>query len=360
MANSLSWVTPPGSIANFSIGNPSIVKLIISDTKNADATFIFNKINGDLPPGLALSSNGTISGIPEYASQSNNYFTSLNYNFIVRVISSDGRVIDGNFTIIITNTVNQDFLWITPEGNLGTVPNGNFYSLIIQAESSANLGITYSLVSGELPPGMQLISNQITKSVTASQLYASNTLKLSNIQTININDYVFGTKIPNDVRVAGINPLTNTITLTSDSTGAAEIGDIINIYSTGLLQGVPTILDPIVVNESKSYRFTIRATDSVERITDRAFSLNVTNIYGPIIEPEITYLGSYFDGTLFNQQLSVIQLNPVVEIEWLITNGELPPGLTLTQDGRINGYLEPVELVGQFGPSGYDGQATIE
>jgi hypothetical protein len=358
MATSLTWVTPPGSIANFSIGSLSTTKLIVADTSNTGATITYSKISGDLPPGLSLSATGIISGTPQYVTSSNNYFISLDYNFIVRVTSSDGQVLDGKFTIIITNTVNQDFQWTTPEGILGTVPNGNFYSLIIQAQSSAGLGITYSLVSGELPPGMQLISHRVTKTVTASQFSPSTTVKVSNTQTISINDYVFGTKIVANTRVADINTATNTITLTVATTSGVATGDTVDIYSPGLLQGVPTILDPIKVNESRSYRFTVRATNSLNRITDRAFSLNVTNIYGPIIEPQTTFLGSYFDGEFFDQQLEIIQLNPAVEIDWAVTSGRLPPGLTLNSVGAITGYLEPVELVGQYGPSGYDGEST--
>jgi hypothetical protein len=358
MAASLTWVTPPGSIANFSIGNPSTTKLVVADTSNTGATITYSKISGDLPPGLSLNPSGIISGTPQYATSSNNYFISLDYEFIVRVISSDGRVLDGKFIIIITNTVNQDFQWTTPEGILGTVPNGNFYSLIVQAQSSANLGITYSLVSGELPPGMQLISHNVTKTVTTTQFSTSTTVKVSNTQTISINDYVFGSKIAANTRVVDINTATNTVTLTVATTSAVSAGDTIDIYSPGLLQGVPTILDPIKVNESRSYRFTVRATNSLGRITDRAFSLNVTNIYGPIIEPETTFLGSYFDGTFFDRQLEVIQLNPAVEIAWAVTSGRLPPGLTLNSTGAITGYLEPVELIGAYGPSGYDGEST--
>lgn len=358
MATNLSWVTPPGTIANFSIGNPSSVQLFVVDTANTGATVSFSKISGDLPPGLILNANGTISGTPVYSTSSNNYFISLDYDFIIRAVTSDNRVLDGKFTIIITNTVNQDFLWVTPEGNLGTIPNGTFYSLVVQAQSSANLGIEYSLVSGELPPGMQLISHKVIKTVTFSEFATGTTLRLSNVDTISVNDYVFGTKIANNTRVASVNTLTNTITLTTATTSAISAGDTVTVYSPGFLQGVPTLLDPLAVNESRSYRFTLRAINSLNRITDRAFSLNVTNIYGPIIEPNTTFLGSYFDGTYFNQQLDVIQLNPVVEIEWAVTSGQLPPGLSLTDTGAIVGYLEPVELIGQYGPAGYDGEET--
>lgn len=359
MATTLSWVTPPGTIANFSIGNPSTVQLFVVDTKNIGATVSFSKISGDLPPGLTLNANGTISGTPTYSTAANNYFISLDYDFIIRAVTSDSRVLDGKFTIIVTNTVNQDFSWVTPEGNLGTIPNGTFYSLVVQAQSSANLGIEYSLVSGQLPPGMQLISHKVNKTVTFSEFVTGTTLQLSNVDTIGVNDYVFGTKIANATRVASVNALTNTITLTVATTSPIKIADTVTIYSPGFLQGVPTLLDPLAVNESRSYRFTLRAKNSLNRINDRAFSLNITNIYGPIIEPETTLLGSFFDGTYFNQQLQVIQLNPVVEIEWAVTSGRLPPGLSINSTGAIVGYLEPVELIGQYGPAGYDGEELL-
>lgn len=354
----LSWVTPQGTIANFPIGSDSMVQLLVVDTQNVSSTFDFNLIDGNLPPGMTLASNGIITGTPEYSTPSNNYFTSLDYNFIVRVTASDNRVLDGKFTIIITNTVNQDFTWVTPSGTLGTVPNGNFYSLKIEAESSAHLGITYSFVSGELPPGMQLISHQVDKTVTTSQFTANTMLKLNNTQTISVNDFVFGNSIPVDTRVSNVNTATDTVILSANTANVIAAGETIQFYSPCLLQGVPTILDPVVVNESRNYRFTIRATNSLGRITDRAFSLNVTNIYGPVIEPETTFLGSYFDGTFYSQQLEVVQLNPSVEIAWSITAGSLPTGLSLTSAGKIEGYLEPIDLIGNYGPGGYDGDTT--
>jgi hypothetical protein len=354
MSSQLSWATPPGTIANFPIGNLSFVELIAVDTKNSGATLTFSKISGELPPGMTLSPQGEISGTPVYSTISNNYFIKLNYDFIVRVTTSDGRVLDGKFTIVIANTVNQDFYWVTPPGNLGTIPNGQFYSLRIEADSTANLGITYSFVSGELPPGMQLISQQVDKTITIPQTIPGNQLKISNTQTISVNDFVFGDKIPPDTRVAGVDSINNIVTLTASTTAVTNIGDTIKFYTPGLLQGVPTILDSVVVNESRTYRFTIRAINSLGRINDRAFSLNVTNISAPIIQPETESLGSYFDGIFFSKQLSVSQLNPEANIKWSVVTGDLPPGLELDQTGLISGYLTPIELVGKYGPAGYD------
>jgi hypothetical protein len=383
MATNLSWVTPPGSLANFAIGRTSIIDVVAVDTENTDASITYAVISGTLPPGLILTNldRGSvitdpsspffgqvinhdyvaeIAGIPEYSDPNNTYFIRQDYEFVVRARTSNNRTIDGRFRIFITNTVNQDFNWVTPSGTLGTVPNGQFYSLKIEAYSAANLGVTYSFVSGELPPGMQLISNQVNKTISSAQSVANNILNLNNTQTVSINDYVFGNNIPVATRVTNVNGTTNTVTVSTNTLEPLSVGQTVRFFSPGYLQGVPTILDPIAVNESRLYRFTIRATNSIGHINDRAFSLNITNINGPIIEPQTEFLGSYFDGTFFSKQLELIQLNPAVEVDWLISSGELPPGLSISQTGVISGYLTPVDLTGEFGPGGYDGEEITD
>ena len=69
-----------------------------------------------------------------------------------------GSSITNYFKIIITNTVNGDFTWVTPAGSLGTAPTNEFYALQLQAQGPTGFPITYSFVSGELPDGMQLVS----------------------------------------------------------------------------------------------------------------------------------------------------------------------------------------------------------
>ena len=281
----LTWVSPAGSIANLPIGLPVYLQLIAVDTTNNGSQLTYSVIGGELPPGMELdSATGIISGTPEYST--NNYFTTLNYDFIVRVSTSNPITpADRKFTILITNTVNSDFTWITPAGSLGTVPNGEFYQLPLEV-SEIGIGVTtkFSFVSGELPPGMQIVS-------------------------------------------------------------------------TGFLQGVPTLLTSNALGTEQTFRFTIRATSSVGHIRDRAFNLNVTNVYGPVIEPTVTNLGSYFDGKYYSQQLTVAEPNPSTTITWS-NIGNLPPGITLSSTGLLSGYIKPLVVTGVNGPSGYDGESV--
>jgi hypothetical protein len=291
----LSWVTKTGNIASLLVNVPVSLELIALD--NTNSTLTYTVISGSLPDGMSLSTvDKGVGALHQYVAEITGTPTSLllnsstlskeTYSFIVRVRSSDTSImpIDGAFTISLSNIVNNNFAWLTPAGDLGTIPSGEFYSLQLQAETNTGNPITYSFVSGELPSGMQLLP-------------------------------------------------------------------------TGYLQGVPEFLNPVVVDQNQTYRFTVRATTG-NNIIDRSFSLSITNVFGPVIEPEITLLGQYFDGTYYSQQLTVFELNPAVQIQWSIKDGQLPSGISLSSTGMLSGYIDPIELIGEFGPSGYDSDNT--
>jgi hypothetical protein len=50
-------------------------------------------------------------------------------------------------------------VWITPAGNLGVIPEGVFYQLNLEAADVGLGGVTFSLIAGSLPAGIQLTAN---------------------------------------------------------------------------------------------------------------------------------------------------------------------------------------------------------
>jgi hypothetical protein len=50
-------------------------------------------------------------------------------------------------------------VWITPAGNLGVIPEGVFFQLNLEAEDVGLGGVTFSLIAGSLPAGIQLTAN---------------------------------------------------------------------------------------------------------------------------------------------------------------------------------------------------------
>ena len=283
----LSWVTPTGNIASLLVNLSASLELIALDNTNNGSTLTYTLISGSLPDGMTLNNDtGVIAGTPTSTLLNTSTLSKETYSFIVRVRSSNNNLVplDGAFTISLSNIVNNNFAWVTPAGNLGTIPNGEYYSLRLQAETNTGNPIIYKFVSGELPTGMQLLP-------------------------------------------------------------------------TGYLQGVPEFLNPVVVDQNQTYRFTVRATCG-NNIIDRSFNVSITNVYGPVIEPSTTLLGQFFDGSYYSQQLTVFELNPAVQIKWSVKDGQLPPGISLSSTGLLYGYIDPIELIGQFGPLGYDGENT--
>jgi hypothetical protein len=136
---------------------------------------------------------------------------------------------------------------------------------------------------------------------------------------------------------------------------SGRLPDGMHVVNSGALQGVPEFLNAVAVDQSVSYKFSIRATDSLQRIADRTFTITITDVTNPIIEPEYVKLGDIVDGSYYSQQLSVPEPSINIKISWKLIAGSLPAGVTLDNNGLISGYVQPLQLVGAFGPPNYDG-----
>lgn len=172
--------------------------------------------------------------------------------------------------------------WNTPAGNLGTVTERVVLDIPISAAS--NVGpITFSVISGRLPRGLRLDSTVTTDS----------------------SQYVVSIK------------------------------------------GSPT-----EVKKFTTYRFVIRADDGVD-LEDRTFSITVDGDDAPQWLTKEGFLNvgpnnAYYvlDNSYVNFQLEVrdpdITAGDTIEYYIIPNGGEMPPGLTLSKDGRINGFTDPV------------------
>ena len=184
--------------------------------------------------------------------------------------------------------------WQTKSGNLGTVPEQQYYNFQLYASSSAGGDIVYSVISGTIPPGLQLIQRNIL-----------------------------------------------------DRSGNISV-------PAGTLQGVPAINQNTAT--SVKYVFTVRAIDGYGAVADRSFTISVSNINVTEILVPNNFIGAYFDGTYINYQFNSSQTSANAVLEWSVVGGNLPPGLSLSTNGVLSGYADPVASVnagaGTF--TGYD------
>ena len=188
-------------------------------------------------------------------------------------------------------------LWITAAGSLGTIPEGIFYQTPIEAVAGAD-EVYYSLIAGQLPPGIQLQSTGVM------------------------------TGIPKNL---------------------AEI------------EGVPGLVTADVTSKFAIRAYTVKVVDGailVDRIADRTFTLTVTGVNAPEFITPAGNIGSYYDGTA--AQLQVEFTNPTGSASVKLLSGSLPPGLTINSHGLISGLIEPLVGPGDSAAAGFDSTAFSE
>ena len=176
-------------------------------------------------------------------------------------------------------------IWLTPAGDLGIIPELEYYEIPLDAYNPAGGYVGFTLIAGNLPAGLELYDD----------------------------------------------------------------GRILGIPVLGQVRGVP-----IAVNKVTTSTFTVRIKNIENKVSDRTFNLTVAGIDPPILVPSSSSLGSYIDGTLVDIQLEAVEANPLLTATFTLIGGELPPGVTLSQDGKIYGYIRPVTSSQTDDDTGYD------
>ena len=184
--------------------------------------------------------------------------------------------------------------WITKAGSLGTIQEGKFYQINLSAQDEDTgdaSTLYYKVIAGRMPEGIQC-------------------------------------------------------TLSGTVEGAPKV------IST--VKGVPA-----EVSKDELSRFTVRAytEDANEqplRVADRTFTLTVTGQDIPQWETTAGSLGTFFDATPVDITLEYSDPDPDQTITTELQSGELPPGLSLSSDGKITGVIEPKIVPGTVVQAGYD------
>lgn len=264
-------------------------------------------------------------------------------------------------------------IWITPSGSLGVIPEGIFYQEALRAEveplpnvptctatSSVTNLITCSSTEG-IYPGLEVVFfgttfGGIEENFRYFVLSVPDSTHFSITNTENLNVQ------PNALTTAtGIMTATfKQHTLYSLIAGKLPAG--IQCSDNGLLVGVPKAVAslqgvPLDVSRDVTSKFAIRGytltqTGEIDGISDRTFTLTVTGQDIPEFTTPAGLIGTYYDSDFADIQLEYTGIDPDETITITVAAGELPPGLTLSLDGLIEGWIEPVPDVNQ--PAGYD------
>ena len=187
-------------------------------------------------------------------------------------------------------------VWITPAGSLGTIPEGVFFQVPLlaynPADPTAN-DVYYEVIAGKLPSGVQ----------------------------------------------------------------CSKTGLIVGVpFAIVSLQGVPSEVARDVVSKFAVRAYTEKIVDGrevVDRIADRTYTLTVTGQDSPVFVTPAGLVATYYDGVaVANLQITYTDTDPGDIVTVRLVAGQLPIGLTISDKGKISGFIQP--LASPSATAGFD------
>ena len=287
-----------------------------------------------LPPGLTLSSNGTLSGTPS---------SPGSYNLNYTVTDGAGNSFTGSFGMQIEAAGTSAAPSFNFGGNFGAWPLGEVqYAL---GASGGNGTYTWSLTGGSLPPGLAIRTDTpsffqsnaqagiiglattpgnytftlaLTSGGQTSYQYCTWTITALTVKDSGLPQAFIG--VPYSYTFTALNPAVNgTVTWTQNG-GSLPAG--LTFSSSGVLSGTPT--------QSGTFNFNYLVSDGVDMI-GRGSGINVSAVRFTT------------DGLLQN-----VPQNGTVNVTFAAAGGTggytftgngLPGGLTLSQSGTLSGAI---------------------
>lgn len=239
--------------------------------------YTFIVLNGTLPNGLTLSSNGVLSGTPT---------TEGIFSFTIQATDTRGCTGKRQYTI----SVKCQAITLRPTSlPAGTI--GHFYSKTFTVHGG-NEPITYSIETGTLPDGLTLSPDGVLSGIpTVEGFFTFTVLATDNFGCTGKRQYSIDVKCPNITispsslpRGTVNRPYSRNITASGGNSPysfVVESGNLPNgltLSSSGLLAGTPT--------NAGTFTFTIAAKDIYSCDGKRQYTLSIAQTGTAPTRPE--------------------------------------------------------------------------
>jgi hypothetical protein len=277
---------------------------------------------GSLPPGLTFSTSGAISGTPTSGGV---------YNFVARVSDSSTGSALQSFTLSVSSALAISTSTL-PGASVG-VP----YTQTLSASGGVT-PYTWTLASGTVPPGLSLSTNGILSGTPTTGGTYSFTVRatdsLSSVATQPLSIVVASALAitTSSTLPGGVPSVTYSTTLaaiggTAPYVWALTSGTLppgLSLSNGGTISGTPLSLG--------NYTFGITVTDGASSSVAQAFTLTISN---SLIISTSSPLTNGSVGTPYSLAFSAA--GGTAPYTWTISGGTVPPGLSLTTAGVLNG-----------------------
>jgi hypothetical protein len=360
-------------------------------------------LSGNIPNGLTLNDEGTLSGVPSLVTG------DTTYTFTVRATDNLSNIRDRTFSIKISGSSIPQFT--TPEGSLLNTEDSIWVNIPVQYSNpySDNI-VVIEVKEGFLPPGLEINSEGIIRgypepplvNITLNSIVTNATVTSSATNYItctSTNGFTVGRPVVftgttfGDIIVNNtyyIKSIINTTTFTISTTQGGSIFPLVDdtgsmtVTLPAISQGSPTIrtynfvlkLDSLLGEDTASYSITVinqntpvsqggpgkLANTRVPTILNtRPLTYNINDndpYYGyyilpPVSPTQVAQMGTYTSGNYFSFKIIGYDFdNNVLSYSF----SGLPQGLTGNTDtGWITGY----PTLGTIGISNYQFTVSV-
>jgi hypothetical protein len=288
----------------------------------APYAFVLNT-GSALPPGLTLSSNGTITGLPSAVGS---------YNFTIKVT-------DGNAQ---TTTRTYNFRVAINAVTIGaTIPDGAYGKQYDQffTSTGGTAPYVYSLSTGTLPTGLTLANTgELYGLPTSAGAYSFTITAVDKYGNMGTYPFTLNIAQPTiamtpDELFAATSGLFYSVTMIATGgigsytyrlvSGALPNG--LTLATNGTISGIPNAAPAL-------FTFIVRATDSYGAVGNKQMTLNLAT---PTLLVDSWALPTATIGVSYLQTLSVT--GGTAPYTYSLVDGVLPTGLSLASDGTISG-----------------------
>jgi hypothetical protein len=215
--------------------------------------------------------------------------------------------------------------WITPAGNLGVVPELEYYEFPLDAYDASGGSLTYFLVSGTLPLGLQIVGNKIAGvpvSQTGPDLNETYTftIRIQNLSTGKLSDRTF------DLTITNVSPPVISYPTRNEDLGLFLDGTPINIQLTAIdfIQPQPQLQwtlksgdlpSNLTLSESGLLSGVIQPVESTEPGTTPAWDETAWSYLGwdfpyKAISKKYTFTVEVFDSVNYDQSTYSLTVYP--------------------------------------------------
>lgn len=350
--DSTTWIT--GSNLGTVI-HESFLSLQLLANEPGDTNLQYTLISGDLPTGITFHSNGFMSG----------YLAAISvpYQTYTFTVEADGAIpATRTFTLTVTSLGVHSPQWNTISayelgnglegGNLGNIFNSSYYSFQLESVKPAPGGpgpLTYTLISGTLPPGLTLSSSGLISGTLSTQLAQIWPIIIQVSDGLNNVSAVFYFQT-NFITENNIYWVVNYNTIPVDLS-SFEV-NVVNTFSVGLqtyqITKSPTqvTFDQNLINQIIN-NTNLTLTNSLIVVFNSAgnytlyqnYSGQLYNAYNLVVLTSPNYIFDLGDITI--AQPATMKVNSISLSTWIryeLLSGTLPLGLTLNiNTGNIEG-----------------------